>query len=85
MRKIFSILFSLLSILFFLVSCDDDVLPKPKAYLSLEYPKKEYKELSVKRPYSFDILKSTIIVDDKNNWLKIKYPNLKASILHTDQ
>ena len=80
MRKnVFSLL-SIVSCFFFLVSCNDDVLPKPKAFLSLEYPKKEYKTLSIKRPYSFDVLKSTTIVDDKNNWLKIKYPNLKASI-----
>ncbi|MBU3011018.1 gliding motility lipoprotein GldD [Polaribacter vadi] len=77
MRKI-SFLFSLIFILF--ISCNDDVLPKPKAYLSLEYPAKDYEKLSVSRPYSFDVLKSTTIFDDKNNWLKIKYPDLKASI-----
>jgi gliding motility-associated lipoprotein GldD len=26
------------------------------------------------------VLKNTTLVDDKNNWLKINYPNLKASI-----
>ena len=78
--SLFSFLLVLISFLFLFVSCNDDVLPKPKAYLSLEYPKKEYKKLSVNRPYSFDVLKSTTIIDDKNNWLKIKYPNLKASI-----
>lgn len=80
MRKIFSSLFFLFSFLFFLISCNENVLPKPKAYLSLEYPKKEYKTLSIKRPYSFEVLKNTSIIDDKNNWLKIKYPDLKASI-----
>lgn len=75
MRNIF-----LLLTLLFIISCKEDVLPKPKAYLSLEYPEKEYEKLSISRPYSFDVLKSTTIIDDKNNWLKIKYPNLKASI-----
>ena len=78
-RNVFSILY-LVFYLFFFVSCNDGVLPKPKAYLSLEYPKKEYKILTIKRPYSFEVLKVTTIIDDKNNWLKIKYPNLKASI-----
>ncbi|MFY9241540.1 MAG: gliding motility lipoprotein GldD [Polaribacter sp.] len=78
MRNIF--LSSLFFLLFFLVSCNDAVLPKPKAYLSLEYPKKEYKTLELERPYSFEIEKNTKIINDKNNWLKIKYPNLKASI-----
>lgn len=61
-------------------SCKDDVLPKPKGYLSLEYPENKYKTLELDRPYSFEIPKQSINVDEKNNWLKIKYPNLKASI-----
>jgi gliding motility-associated lipoprotein GldD len=75
MRNIF-----LLLIILFFISCNSDILPKPKAYLSLEYPKKEYTNLTLERPYSFEVLKNTTIVDDKNNWLKIEYPNLKASI-----
>ena len=73
-------IFFLLTFLLLFISCDEPVLPKPKAYLSLEYPKKEYKKLEVLRPYSFDVLKSTTVIDEKNNWLKITYPNLKASI-----
>ncbi|MGK0325485.1 MAG: gliding motility-associated lipoprotein GldD [Polaribacter sp.] len=73
-----NILLLVVSLIF--LSCNDVVLPKPKAYLSLEYPKKEYKELGVLRPYTFDVLKSATIVEDKNNWLKITYPKLKASI-----
>ena len=72
------ILLILISLIF--VSCNTNILPKPKAYLSLEYPKKEYTKLSLERPYSFEVLKNTTLVDDKNNWLKINYPNLKASI-----
>ena len=78
MRNIFVL--SIFFVLLFFSSCDDAVLPKPTAYLSLEYPKKEYKNLSLVRPYSFDILKNTVVIDDANNWLKITYPNLKASI-----
>lgn len=75
MRNIF-----ILFIFIIFSSCNSDSLPKPKAYLSLEYPKKEYSKLSLERPYSFDVLEKTIIVDQKNNWLKIIYPNIKASI-----
>jgi gliding motility-associated lipoprotein GldD len=75
MRNIFLLIVSLI---FF--SCNEVVLPKPKAYLSLEYPKKEYKELAVLRPYTFSVLKNATIVEDKNNWLKITYPKLKASV-----
>ena len=77
MRNIFFFLFSFF---FLLISCKEDVLPKPKAYLALKYPEKNYETLQFKRPYSFDVLKNTTVINEPNNWLKIKYPNLKASI-----
>ena len=75
MRNLF-----LLLLLTVFISCNDDVLPKPKAYLSLTYPKKSYETLALKRPYSFEVLKNITVINEANNWLKIKYPNLKASI-----
>jgi gliding motility-associated lipoprotein GldD len=69
-----------LFILLFFLSCKNDVLPKPKAYLSLTYPEKVYENLRLKRPYRFKVSKTATIIDDKNNWLTIKYPKLKASI-----
>ncbi len=76
MRRILFVLFS--SIV--LWSCKDDVLPKPKAYLSLNYAPAKYKELTIKRPYSFQVSDKAELKEEKNNWLKIKYPQLKASI-----
>lgn len=75
MHKIFLFIFTLI-----LFSCTKDTLPKPSAYLSLTYPKKTYEKLVLKRPYFFEVLKNTTVVDEPNNWLKIKYPPLKASI-----
>ena len=75
MRNIFLLIISLI-----FLSCNDVVLRKPKAYLSLEYPTKEYKNSAISRPYTFDVLKGATIVDAKNNWLKITYPKLKASL-----
>jgi gliding motility-associated lipoprotein GldD len=75
MRNLFIILFLLI-----FISCKENTLPKPTAYLSLTYPAKSYQKLALVRPYSFDILKSTTVINEPNNWLKIKYPNLKASI-----
>ena len=72
-----------LYMLFFLtiiLGCNDAILPKPKGYLSLEYPKKSYQKLSIERPYFFEIASNAKVIKDTNNWLKIKYPNLKASI-----
>lgn len=75
MRNIFIIIF-----IFLLTSCKEETLPKPKGYLSLTYLKKAYKELTIKRPYTFQVLENTSIKDEAKNWLKIKYPNLKGSI-----
>jgi gliding motility-associated lipoprotein GldD len=75
MRNLFLLIFTLI-----FLSCKEDVLPKPKGYLSLMYPKKSYIKLTLDRPYSFEVLKNTNIINEHNNWLKIKYPNLKASI-----
>ena len=61
-------------------ACKTDVLPKPKAYLSLIYPAKNYEKLTIKRPYTFDVLQNTTTINNPNNWLTIKYPQLKASI-----
>jgi len=64
----------------FFISCEEGTIPKPKAYLSLEYPKKVYKKLPISRPYSFDVLENSKLKDEQKNWLKIQYPALKASI-----
>ncbi len=63
-----------------LMSCKKETLPKPKGYLSLNYPEKSYKKLKLKRPYSFDVPTNTNEIDLPKNWLKIEYPNLKASV-----
>ena len=60
--------------------CKDVILPKPKAYLSLTYPEKTYENLKLNRPYTFKVSKNTTVVNEKNNWLTIKYPKLKASV-----
>lgn len=64
----------------FFISCQQDVIPKPKAYLSLEYPQKTYQKLAIPRPYIFDVPKSSVLKDEQHGWLKITYPALKASI-----
>ena len=75
MRRVFILLFL---IIFF--GCKKDILPKPKAYLSLTYPEKTYEDLKLNRPYSFKVSKMATIINEKNNWLSIKYPKLKASL-----
>ena len=62
MRKVFILLFL---IIFF--GCKKDLLPKPKAYLSLTYPEKTYEDLTLSRPYSFKVSKMATIINEKNN------------------
>ena len=63
-----------------LISCSEETLPKPKAFLNLEYTKPTYQELLLKRPYTFEFSESVKLNDSPNNWLKLEYPRLKASI-----
>lgn len=76
MKKLIPILF----LVFMMISCGEETLPKPKGYLSLNYPKKSYEKLSLKRPYAFDIAKNAKLLDQPKQWIKIRYPQLKASV-----
>jgi gliding motility-associated lipoprotein GldD len=76
MRNIFC--FFLAAIL--IISCNDDVLPKPKAYLSLAYPNATYQKILKRKPYLFEVSKEAIVIEQPNYWMQIKYPKLKASI-----
>ena len=75
MRKF---IFSL--IIMYLTSCQQVILPKPKAFLNLEYDEAVYQNLLLNRPYFFEISQSAIIKDEPKYWLKIQYPKLNASI-----
>lgn len=63
-----------------LVSCSKEELPKPRGYLSLDFPKTTYRTIEINRPYAFQVSEKSIIKYLPNNWLKITYPNLKASV-----
>ena len=50
----------IIAILFLLIiSCGEAPIPKPKAFLSLNYPEKKYKKINEPVPYTFEVLKST--------------------------
>ncbi|CAM1350284.1 gliding motility lipoprotein GldD [Tenacibaculum insulae] len=63
-----------------LVGCGEETLPKPKGYLSLEYQNLGYNKLNNSRPYRFDVAKKATIKNLPQNWLKVQYPKLKASV-----
>lgn len=72
------------------MSCGDDPLPKPNAYLRLDYPKPVYTKVNVPLPFSFERNThsksiSDIKADGVNNvyGLDINYPDLKGTIYLT--
>lgn len=81
------IIFFLLSV-FLVASCKDDKLPKPKAFLALNYPSAEYSEFDPECPYNFEINNISQVKRAKGNvpcWYDIEYPLLDATIFITYQ
>lgn len=85
MRKI-----AILIILVLFLACDDDVLPKPGAYLRLDYPAPIYKEHFVDLPFSFEknVLADSISAikrarDGSSKGIDLVYPSLKGTIYLT--
>ena len=74
----FRLFFGIIILLLF-ISCSEENLPKPKAFLKLEYGEKVYRELTVSRPYSFEVSNKIILKEMPKKWLKIEYPSLKAN------
>ncbi|MDB4289848.1 gliding motility lipoprotein GldD [Flavobacteriaceae bacterium] len=65
-------------------SCDEIPVPKPKAFLSLDYPKAAYHKSLLELPFEFEKNKlAQINISKKNNRIEgvvLRYPNLKASV-----
>lgn len=83
MKPIIPVLFSL-----FIYSCGDDPLPKPEAFLRLDYPQPVYHEVKSQLPFSFEKNTISAPVDSIKQvgnlkGIDIKYPGLKATIYLT--
>lgn len=72
--------FVFLSILVLSISCTDEVLPKPNAFLRLDYPMASYQKVVSECPYNIQISQNSYIEFQNDCWAKIHYPNLKATI-----
>jgi gliding motility-associated lipoprotein GldD len=68
-----------------LISCQDDVLPKPTSYLRLDYPEADYIGFVSKCPFVFDINASAAKnLEIKDNCdITVQYPEMKASVFLT--
>ncbi|PHS67742.1 MAG: gliding motility lipoprotein GldD [Flavobacterium sp.] len=67
------------------ISCEDEVTIKPKAQLSLEYPKHEYEDAKISFPFQFQKNKIAHLVKKRNFSLNLQYPNMKATVYMTYQ
>lgn len=77
-----SFLFCLVMVMFAL-GCKDEVLPKPKAMLRLEYPAGSYAETDLDCPYTFDQNQLSQIKENNECSLVLDYPQMKGSIFLT--
>lgn len=71
--------FSILMCAFFLTSCKEDTLPKPKAMLRLEYSKTEYEKVSTKN-FEFQRNHLAKVKIQNQNSLSLNYPEMKGAI-----
>lgn len=64
-----------------LQNCKSDTLPKPKAYLSLDYPKTSYQLFQRDQlPYTFEINDSLAEIQKSSSGINLVYPELKATV-----
>ena len=63
-----------------LLSCKNDVLPKPSAQLSLDYEKATHKMFNQPSPFDFEMNQQAAIVDKGNFNFELHYPKMKATI-----
>jgi len=65
------------------ISCKDDVMPKPASYLRLDYPESEYLSFENNCPFVFEMNSSAILKGEKDCGFTITYPKMKATIYLT--
>lgn len=65
------------------VSCKDDVVPKPASYLRLDYSEAKYVNFENQCPYAFEINADAVIKGEKDCGFMISYPKMKATIYLT--
>lgn len=88
MTKLILKVFLLLPVLVF-ISCGDDdeevFTPKPKGYMRIDFPEKNYKLYDSICPFTFEIPAYSFVEKDQNPqsepcWLNVKYPQFKAQL-----
>ncbi len=63
-----------------LLGCKEDTLPKPKGFLSLDYPSPQYRSFDENCPYLFDRNVYSKVQDKGNCAMDLDYPAMRATI-----
>ena len=66
-----------------LTGCGEDAVPKPKAYLRLDYPEAAYKLYDGSCPYNFGVNSLARVSDKGGCNLTVEYPKMKATVYLT--
>jgi gliding motility-associated lipoprotein GldD len=61
-------------------SCGDETVPKPKAYLRLDYPEATYKLYDGSCPYNFGVNELAKVKDKGQCNLTLEYPKMRATV-----
>jgi gliding motility-associated lipoprotein GldD len=61
-------------------SCKEEILPKPKAQLRLEYPAPTYDLIQTDCPYTFEKSSLTSLKVNNKCWVNIDYQELRATV-----
>lgn len=78
-RKIIPVI-SAFVVLLSVVSCKNEVLPKPSSQLRLDYPEAQYAHFENECPYTFDMNAEAVIKGKPGCNFTIDYPKMKATI-----
>ena len=79
MLRFYKIIISLLITITF-IACDEELLPKPKAFLRLNYNTTNYKSINTGCPYIFELSNKANAEFNDKCWGNIKYPSFKATL-----
>ncbi len=74
------IFFKILLISLVFTACKNDAVPKPSAYLRLDYPEAEYAAFENACPYGFDMNDAAVIKEKQPCSFTIDYPKMKATL-----
>lgn len=81
--KIFVTAVLTLSFIALLFSCSEPPIPKPRAFIRIDIPEHQYKQVETDLPIQFeyaDYAFANTIIDSNKKWINIHYPTHKATI-----